>query len=170
MLILIGLTLTAAPFLLGLILHSLMTELGAILGLLVSLFYKTGCQERPLIVTGYCVCRVHVVFSLPECALQILFPTGKEIPKYLVYVEWYTPFPEDPNLSSLLFKISPLKDRAGGRICSIIPLANIQRSIHLIPKFGATAPQEWTSSTVLDQASIFYVNSFTDMNMYRIMY
>ena len=80
---------------------------------------------------------------------------------------------EDPDPSTLMFKVSPLKDRASGRTCSIIPLANIRRSAHLIPKFGAAAlaaaPQEWTSSTVLDLASVFYVNSFTDMNMYRIM-
>ena len=120
-------------------------------------------------MTGYRIGRVRVVFSLPEHSLQILFPTGKEIPRHLVYVEWYTPFSEDPDPSTLMFKVSPLKDRAGGRTCSIIPLANIRRSAHLIPKFGAAAPQEWTSSTVLDLASVFYVNSFMDMNMYRIM-
>ena len=86
-----------------------------------------------------------------------------------MYVEWYMPFSKDPDPSTLMFKVSPLKDRAGGRTCSIIPLANIRRSAHLIPKFGAAAPQEWTSSTVLNLASVFYVNSFMDMNMYRIM-
>ena len=87
----------------------------------------------------------------------------------MVYIEWYTAFTKDPNLHTLLFKVSPLKERDGGRICSIIPLANIQRSVHLIPKFGAVAPQEWTSSTVLNLANTFYVNSFIDMNLYHIM-
>lgn len=120
-------------------------------------------------MTGYRIGRVRIVFSLPEHSLRILFLTGKEIPRHLVYVEWYMPFSKDPDPSTLMFKVSPLKDRAGGRTCSIIPLANIRRSAHLIPKFGAAAPQEWTSSTVLNLASVFYVNSFTDMNMYRIM-
>ena len=120
-------------------------------------------------MTGYRIGRVHIVFSLPENSLQRLFPTGRETPTHLVYVEWYTPFSEDPDPSTLLFKVSPLKDGAGGRICSIIPLANIRRSAHLIPKFGAVAPQGWTSSTVLDLVGVFFVNCFTDMNMYRIM-
>ncbi|KAH8995173.1 hypothetical protein EDB83DRAFT_2238904, partial [Lactarius deliciosus] len=88
----------------------------------------------------------------------------------LVYVEWYTGFTQDPDMDSFLFKISPMKDRDGGRVCSIIPVANIQRSVHLIPRFGAVAPQEWTSSTALDLANVFFVNSFTDNHLYRIMY
>ena len=52
----------------------------------------------------------------------------------MVYVEWYTAFTKDPNPHTLLFKVSPLKERDGGRICSIIPLANIQQSVHLMLK------------------------------------
>jgi hypothetical protein len=91
------------------------------------------------------------------------------IPKYLVYVEWYTALTDDEDTNSLLFKITPMKDRDGGRVCSIIPLANIRRSVQLIPKFGPVAPHEWTSNTVLDLANVFYVNSFTDNHLYRIM-
>ncbi|KAH9011405.1 hypothetical protein EDB84DRAFT_1445164 [Lactarius hengduanensis] len=62
-------------------------------------------------------------------------------------------------MDSFLFKISPMKDTVGGgRICSIIPVANIWWSVHLIPKFGAVAPQEWTSNTVLDLANVFFIN------------
>ena len=120
-------------------------------------------------MTGYHIGQVHVIFSLPEQSHCTLFPIGKEVPKHLVYIEWYTAFTEDPNLHTLLFKVSPLKERDGRRICSIIPLANIWWSVHLIPKFGAVAPQEWTSSMVLNLANTFYVNSFTDMNLYCIM-
>ncbi|KAI9447518.1 hypothetical protein H4582DRAFT_1802158, partial [Lactarius indigo] len=87
----------------------------------------------------------------------------------LVYVEWYTAFTKVPEPNSHLFKISPMKDRGGGRVCSIIPLANIWRSVHLIPKFRAIAPQEWTSNTVLDLANVFFVNSFMDGHLYRII-
>jgi hypothetical protein len=119
--------------------------------------------------TGYRIGRVRVVFSLPEKSLQTLFPVGTVVPKHLVYVEWYTGFTKDPQPDSQLFKISPMVDQHGGRVCSIIPLANIRRSVQLIPKFGAVAPQEWSSSTVLDLATIFFVNSFTDNHLYRIM-
>ena len=122
-----------------------------------------------LIVTGYRIGRVRVVFSLPESLLQTLFQMGGNVPKHLVYVEWYTAFTQylDPNC--LLFKISPMRDRDGGWMCSLIPLANIQRSVHLIPKFGAVAPQEWRSSMALDMANVLFVNSFTDSHLYHIM-
>ncbi|KAF8268991.1 hypothetical protein EI94DRAFT_1534799, partial [Lactarius quietus] len=65
----------------------------------------------------------------------------------LAYVQWYSPLTEpDPNHG--MFKISPQKDAAGNSICSIVPVGNVQRSVHLIPQFGPVAPPEWTSSNV----------------------
>ncbi|KAF8262957.1 hypothetical protein EI94DRAFT_1469842, partial [Lactarius quietus] len=59
-----------------------------------------------------------------------------------------TAFSQNPDPDNLLFKITPQRNRDSRRMCSIIPLVNIQRSVHLIPKFGPVAPQEWKSSTV----------------------
>lgn len=97
-----------------------------------------------------------------------MFTSGAEVPEHLAYVEWYTPLPNSPEPSHLLFKVSPKRDRDGTHVCSIIPVANIRRSVHLYPKFGVFAPQEWTSSNVLDLCHSFFVNDFTDLNMYRI--
>ena len=97
------------------------------------------------------------------------FRLGTIIPQHLVYVEWYTPFQDSPKHNHLLYKISPLRDQTGGPICSVIPLANIRRSIHLIPRFGPSAPQEWTHSNVLDLCNTFFVNDFTDKHSYRIL-
>jgi hypothetical protein len=91
------------------------------------------------------------------------------VPDHLAYVEWYTRFPAVPDRNLLMYKISPLKDQNGGHICSVIPLANIRRSVHLFPKFGPHAPEEWTSSNVLDICGTFFVNSFTDRHLYRIL-
>jgi hypothetical protein len=120
-------------------------------------------------VTGYRVGRVRVVFSIPEKARDVIFSAGVIIPRHLVYIEWYTPFTNTPDRNHLLYKISPLQDQNGGHICSVIPLANIRRSIHLFPKFGPSVPQEWTRSNVLDLCSSFYVNCFTDRHLYRIL-
>lgn len=97
-----------------------------------------------------------------------MFTSGAEVPEHLAYVEWYTPLPNSPEPSHLLFKVSPKRDRDGTHVCSIIPVANIRRSVHLYPKCGVFAPQEWTSSNVLDLCHSFFVNDFTDLNMYRI--
>jgi hypothetical protein len=97
-----------------------------------------------------------------------MFTDGTEVPEHLAYVEWYTRLLDNPEPNHLMYKISPQKDRDGSNMCSIISLANIRRSVHLFPKFGAFAPQEWSSSNVLDRCNTFFVNDFTDRHMYRI--
>lgn len=91
------------------------------------------------------------------------------VPKTLAYVEWYSPFTR-PDRDHLMYKVSPCPLPDSGFLASIIPLANIRRSIHLIPQFGPAAPPEWTSSNVLDLCKSFYVNTFTDRHLYRILY
>src|ERR1700761_8170900 len=141
-------------------------ETGVTLGYTVSPLMKHDANV--LIASGYRISCVCVIFSLPGSSLVSLLPNINEVPKHLVYVEWYTTFTEDPDPDMLLYKISPMKDRDGGRVCSIIPLANIRRSVQLLPKFGAVTPQGWTSGTVLNLASVFFVNSFTDLHLYHI--
>jgi hypothetical protein len=88
----------------------------------------------------------------------------------MAYVEWYSAFKErDRNHG--LYKVTALRDRNGGleKICSVIPVANIRRSVHLLPQFGPQAPTEWTSSNVLDNCDTFYVNEFTDRHFYRLL-
>lgn len=109
-----------------------------------------------------------VVFSIPKCTLPIVFTDGTKVPKHLAYVEWYTPPLNKPEPNHLMYKVSLQKDRDRTHICSIIPLAYICCSIHLYPKFGAFAPQDWSSSNVLDRCNIFFVNDFTNRHMYRI--
>ena len=70
-------------------------------------------------MTGYHIGHVQVIFSLPETSLPFLLPNVNEVPKHFVYVKWYTAFTEDPDPDTLLFKISPMKDRDGGRVCSV---------------------------------------------------
>ena len=118
---------------------------------------------------GYHIGRIRVVFSLPDCFFPIMFSNGAEVPQHLAYVEWYSPLSDNPEQNHLLYKVSPQKEPDGTRVCSIIPLANIRHSVHLFPKFGPFAPQEWTSSSnVLDLCNTFFVNDFTDRHMYRI--
>ena len=66
-----------------------------------------------------------------------------------------------------MFKISPLKDSDGSRLCSGIPLSEVQGSVHLFPRFGAVAPVNWMSSNVLDECTTFFLNDFTNRDLFR---
>jgi hypothetical protein len=91
-----------------------------------------------------------------------------DVPDHLAYVEWYSPLEtQDPN--HRMFKITPLKDSDGMRICSVIPLTDVQRSVHLIPRFGPVAPVNWMSDNVLDQCTTFFLNDFTDRHLFHHM-
>ena len=116
---------------------------------------------------GYGVVRVKVIFSIPTRFHAHLFKRPEiDVPKHLAYVEWYSPLEtQDPN--HRMFKITPLKDSDGTRICSVIPLTDVQRSVHLIPRFGPVAPVNWKSGNVLDQCTTFFLNDFTDRHLFR---
>ncbi|KAJ7603583.1 hypothetical protein FB45DRAFT_1087710 [Roridomyces roridus] len=119
-------------------------------------------------VSGYRVVQIRAVFTLPERHLRHLFQPGILPPKYLAYVEWFTPF-ASPEPHHLLYKLKrSLKD--GERLASIVPVGNLRRSIHLLPKFGPVAPAGWKSSTVLDQCTTFFVNSMTDRHVYTTVF
>ena len=118
---------------------------------------------------GYHICRVRIVFSLPKSSLSVLFNPGIEVHEHLAYVQWFSPL-SNPDPNHGLYKVSPKKNADGSFVCSIIPVANIRRSVHLFPRFGQFAPNEWTSTNVLDNCGTFFVNNFTDRNLYRIFY
>jgi hypothetical protein len=60
--------------------------------------------------------------------------------------------------------------KGGDRLASIIPVANIRRSVHLLPKFGPVAPADWKSSNVLEKCPNFFVNSMTDRHIYATLF
>ncbi|KAH9923098.1 hypothetical protein B0H21DRAFT_701296, partial [Amylocystis lapponica] len=88
----------------------------------------------------------------------------------LAYVEWFTAFTApDPNTG--LYKISrSVRAHDGARLASIIEIRSIRRSCHLYPDFGPSVPGDWTSSTVLDRSSAFWVSPFSDRNAYMTIF
>ncbi|KAG1788962.1 uncharacterized protein HD556DRAFT_1244551, partial [Suillus plorans] len=79
----------------------------------------------------------------------------------------FTPFPSAPDRNNGLYKLSTLM-RGSDRVASIVPVGDIVRSIHLIPKFGDSALREWTSETVLEDCNTFWVNSYIDRHTFSI--
>ncbi|KAJ7724958.1 hypothetical protein DFH07DRAFT_871823 [Mycena maculata] len=117
---------------------------------------------------GYRVAQIRVIFSLKPRHIRTLFSRGVTPPEHLAYIEWFSPFTE-PEPDHLMYKVNrSLKN--GDRLASIIPVANIRRSVHLLPKFGPVAPADWKSSNVLDKCTHFFVNSMTDRHIYATLF
>lgn len=135
----------------------------------------SGCFDTVLVndgtgefvgVKGYRVTQVRLIFSFSPRVLSILFPHSTNVPKYFAYVEWFKAFENAPRSNHLLYKIKR-STRQGDRLASVIPLENIDRSVHLIPNFGAIVPHEWTCDNVLENCDTFYVNSFASRYNYH---
>lgn len=111
---------------------------------------------------------MRVVFSFKQDARDRMNFT---VPDRLAYVEWFRPFPANPERHHLMYKISrAYRDAAQGfREASIVPLSSIKRSLDLYPVFGPVAPREWTSDNVLEECDCFYVNPFSDSYMYYMI-
>lgn len=112
------------------------------------------------------------VFTLPQLAVKQWFSALQvrhAPPKYLGYVEWFTPFPASANPNHRLYKIS--KHCVHGELqASIVPVQLIRQSVHLFPKFGPIAPEEWKSSNVLGLCQTFFVNCFSDRFPYSNLF
>ncbi|KAI0816851.1 hypothetical protein BC628DRAFT_1479638 [Trametes gibbosa] len=125
--------------------------------------------ESRIGVHRYQVVQLRLVFRVPAWALATLFPNHPSPPEYLAYIEHFTPFTSLPDPTTGLYQVIR-SVRGSSRLASIIPVDRIVRSCHLLPRFWAVAPREWTSSNVLEKCSTFYVNAFTDRNTYRLVY
>ena len=104
--------------------------------------------------------RVRIVFSLPEKSLPAFFPNGTRPPQHLAYVDWFSPFLISSHQDHGLYAIHALQRT--WQNSSIVPVANIKRSVHLFPSFGRRVSHNWTSDTVLDDCKKFFVNSQAD--------
>ncbi|EIW74785.1 hypothetical protein CONPUDRAFT_132383 [Coniophora puteana RWD-64-598 SS2] len=120
-------------------------------------------------IKQYRVAQVRLIFTLPDSVMRLLLPGFTEFPEHLAYVEWFSAFTSSPDRASGLYKVH--RDVNGGqRQASVIPVSVIERSVHLIPKWGAVVPSRWTSDNVLEECTTFYVNVFKDTHTYFNVY
>lgn len=113
-----------------------------------------------------------MVFSIPSQGIKYIFPraqTNEDIPPvHLAYVEWFTRLRQQPEPHHGLYKLSRSM-QGGQQMASVIPVANITRSAHLYPRFGANVPEEWTYWNVLDLCPSFFLNSCSDRHAFVTM-
>lgn len=98
--------------------------------------------------------------------------TGTRDP--LAYVEWYSKFSPVPDKFHKMYSVSRLTARTDGTYPGkIIPLSQIRQCCQLTPHFGTdddSIPKDWTSDTVLDLASQFWLNNWTSMYAYQTVW
>ena len=142
-----------------------------------------GMHRRHILMTsltpgvtclGMRIAQVRLVFTIPDRYLNLLFPgmgPAERPPRHLAYVEWFTKFntSPDPDSQLLVHKVAWAKQNSM-RIASVVPVYTLQRSVHLIPKWGGPVPLHWTSENVLDECTTFYMNSFKDSHTYFNLY
>ncbi|KAG2158664.1 uncharacterized protein EDB93DRAFT_1237945 [Suillus bovinus] len=120
---------------------------------------RLGANSKDL--REFRVGQVQVIFTLPPKSIPLLFPPTIHLPTHFAYVEWFTPFSPAPDCNSGLYKVScSLRD--GDTMASIVSIADIECSVHLIPRFGVMAQREWMSDTVLEDCDTFWLNLYID--------
>jgi hypothetical protein len=119
-------------------------------------------------ITGLRVAQVRAIFSIPKRLISKELPSHVDLPKHLAYVELFSSFGSVPDPNHGMYKVTRVLD-GGQPLALIIPVTSVLRSVHLFPKFGPVASREWSSSSVLDDASSFYVNPWSDRSMYLVM-
>ncbi|KAF8197077.1 hypothetical protein BJ912DRAFT_846563, partial [Pholiota molesta] len=116
--------------------------------------------------------QVRLIFSFPENSHRTLFPSCAPPPRHLAYIEWFSRFTPRPDPDSQMYKLSRSYVGPEDRLASIIPVSLIQHSVHLFPKWGRDRQRylAWSSETVLDECSVFYLNCFKDRHTYYNIY
>jgi hypothetical protein len=130
-------------------------------------FWLGSSEERS---SGYRIAQVRVVFTIPPRIADQVLPSGAPpLPQHLAYVEWFSSFASEPEAWHHYYQVKRTT-QDGVRAASIIPVANIRRSVHLLPKFGPVAPAEWSSSNVLELCPSFLANSKTDRHVFTTLF
>ena len=140
---------------------------------------QAGAQGSNGKFNSYCCCnlindpsdlriaQVRVVFRLPNKAIPQVFPSPDTTPpSHLAYVEWFTPIPTAPEHDSGLYKVSRMV-RNGRHVASVIPVESILYSVHLFPRFEQDT-RNWNTFTVLDSCHSFYLNSFSNRDIFLL--
>jgi hypothetical protein len=125
-------------------------------------------DDHCLGLPGLQVAQVRVVFQIPSrfCEQVFLSPNSAALSTtHLAYVELFSVLPAAPDPNHLMYRVSRLIHE-GHRRAIVIPVDWIVCSVHLFPQFGPVIPQGWDAFSVLENCQSFYVNPFSDRDVY----
>ena len=126
-----------------------------------------------------------MIFSLPETIHEHGSYTEMAAPEEwakqgpLAYIEWYAKLLASADPAHLMYDVRKMPLRADGTPAGeIIPLSMIRQSCQLIPHFPkptsadspAPVPLDWTSDTVLNNASRFLLNNWATKYAYQTIW
>jgi hypothetical protein len=131
---------------------------------------------------GYSIGQVRLILQ-PYYSPKKGSHTGITPPEHLAYVQYFTysnctqqgtsraPVPL-VNKALNMYEVRRSNPRAGGiPKGDIIPLSSLWQPIQLVPKFnGAKADRSLTCDNVLEKCAAFYMNSFSDNQIYQTVY
>lgn len=118
---------------------------------------------------GLRVARLRLIFKIPRALEEITFGSGLAPSSCLAYVEWFTK-PRNCDINHGMYPITYSQMANGDREVAIIDLDSIVRACQLIPDFGQKVNRSWTSDTVLDDCSHFYISNWKDQLAYQTIY
>ncbi|KAF7328578.1 hypothetical protein MVEN_02545900 [Mycena venus] len=107
-------------------------------------------------IAGLRPAQIRVIFKLPPQFGTYTHP--------LAYIEWFTPL-NNPDPTTGMFT-TRRSTRSRRRNAAVISVENIVRSCHLMGKCGAIIDRKWTTSNVLEEAEVFYVNPYIHVDTF----
>ena len=123
-------------------------------------------QVETIGIEGHRAAQVRVIFQIPHDAAKQLYRSGRPIPLYYAYLEWFDHFQSMPKPYHELYSLKRTI-RNGERMAIVVPIGYLQRSIHLFPAFDTNHGEVWKASNVLEECENFYLNCFSDRHAYH---
>ncbi|KAI0712992.1 hypothetical protein C8Q72DRAFT_870052 [Fomitopsis betulina] len=79
------------------------------------------------IIADLRVGQVHMIFSLTENDMCRLFPPGvqAQVPRHLVYIEWFSSFSADPNERYQMYRVKKLTGTSYTGRAECAPLSKV---------------------------------------------
>lgn len=117
--------------------------------------------------------RLKAIFRLPSTIYGNTVQWPGSSKDTLAYVEWYTRFTPAADKYHKMYSLSiPPMRTDGTRQGAIIPLSQIRQACHLIPHFDhhLTIPRTWTTDTVLDSSTHFWLNNWSSLYAYQTLW